>query len=591
MLRGLACALAAALIALPVAVERAVEQVRFNDHLGTFPVEVGLCHDGRSTLDTGLFGKVYWAQTGAFGLGAYARATGPPEAGGTLASYVDPKFIQANVALIDDPDRTVDAYAAELSSGLRQHLLRDELLAAALGGALLFVLVPRGPWASVSRRRQLATTAALVGVATALSRRRGRRAVRGLGLQRRSGHGLHHARRRPSVVREPRDARDRLAGQAVHRQEHPADQGGGPRLRGRGHAQLHLGAGTAGADLRPRTGERLVIAEADTQGSFVGVHVRTALYEALAASLGPDAISLRTIAGDVSSNGTVAEAAYIKAEAKVGGDVPVAAVGGDHDSTRTWQQMADDGIELPDLDTVEVDGFGSRAPTTGSTRHSSACLVTNEEGVTEEELGARLRKAVDDDSGEGQGRIVLLHQPDAVAGYLGLDDLTAVRALDGSLTAPYDDGIPDQPPGMVDIGHLHATDGPWVLWNTDGDEVTWTVVDQLGTAGGVENAPTFSRFSPPCRLPLKVLSVRLQYVDGRSGLETGFVTVELLARGGLHDLRAHRRRSPRREAAPDRRPARPTAPGIVLGVLGLTDGALDADLLEPHAGRRPGRSR
>ena len=41
--------------------------MRFNDHLGTFPVEVGLCHDGRSTLDTGLFGKVYWGQTGAFG--------------------------------------------------------------------------------------------------------------------------------------------------------------------------------------------------------------------------------------------------------------------------------------------------------------------------------------------------------------------------------------------------------------------------------------------------------------------------------------------------------------------------------------------
>jgi len=100
-----------------------------------------------------------------------------------------------------------------------------------------------------------------------------------------------------------------------------------------------------------------------------------------------------------------------------------------------------------------------------------------------------------------------------------------VRALDGSLTAPYDDGIPDQPPGVVDIGHLHATDGPWVLWNTDGDEVTWTVVDQLGTAGGVENAPTFGRFSTPLSAPLKVLSVRLQYVDGESGLETGFVTV------------------------------------------------------------------
>ncbi|MEP6814351.1 MAG: hypothetical protein ABI873_02230 [Marmoricola sp.] len=83
------CAVAAAVIAAPVAVERAIEQVRFSDDLGTFPVEVGLCHDGRSTLDTGLSGNVFWGQTGTLGFGAYARATGPPEAGGTLASYVN----------------------------------------------------------------------------------------------------------------------------------------------------------------------------------------------------------------------------------------------------------------------------------------------------------------------------------------------------------------------------------------------------------------------------------------------------------------------------------------------------------------------
>ncbi len=525
MLRGLVCALAAALIALPVAAERAVEQVRFSDHLGTFPVEVGLCHDGRSTLDTGLFGKVFWAQTGAYGFGAYARATGPPEAGGTLASYVDPKFIQANVALIDDPDRTVDAYAAELSSGLRQHLLRDELLAAALGGALLFVLVPRGPWAGVSRRRRRVTTAALVVVASALSVGAAGGLFAAWDCNNPSGAvytmpGVDHLSFGSPETREIASEVEPFIDKNTQR----------IKAEGRAYEDAATRSFTSAlarrrADLRPRTGERLVIAEADTQGSFVGVHVRTALYDALAASLGPGSISLRTIAGDVSSNGTVAEAAYIKAEAKVGGDIPVAAVGGDHDSTRTWQQMADDGIELPDFDTVEVDGLRVSGAHDREHKALFGVLVTNEEGVTEEELGARVRTAVDDDSGKGQGRIVLLHQPDAVAGYLGLDDLTAVRALDGSLTAPYDDGIPDQPPGVVDMGHLHATDGPWVLWNTGGDEVTWTVVDQLGTAGGVENAPTFSRFSTPVSAPLKVLSVRLQYLNGESGLETGFVTV------------------------------------------------------------------
>ena len=150
--------------------------------------------------------------------------------------------------------------------------------------------------------------------------------------------------------------------------------------------------------------------------------------------------------------------------------------------------------------------------------------MTNEEGVTEQELGTRLRSGRRR-RGQGTGRIVLLHQPDAVAGYLGLDDLTAVRALDGSLTAPYDDGIPDQPPGVVDIGHLHATDGPWVLWNTGGDEVTWTVVDQLGYGGWRGERTHVQPVLTPLSAPLKVLSVRLQYLDRESGLETGFVTV------------------------------------------------------------------
>jgi hypothetical protein len=200
--------------------------------------------------------------------------------------------------------------------------------------------------------------------------------------------------------------------------------------------------------------------------------------------------------------------------------VPVAAAAGDHDSVTTWQQLEDAGIELPDLSTVELDGLRVSAANDREHKTLFGGMVTNPSGISEQELGAKLRAEVDDAS-----RIVLLHQPDAAAGYLGFDDLGPVRDLDGDLTVPREDGIPDQVPGIVSVGHLHDPDGPWIIWNTDGDEVTWTVVDQLGTAGGVENAPTFNRFSTPTSMPLKPLSVRLQYVDTRSGLETGFATI------------------------------------------------------------------
>ncbi len=520
VLRFLVCGFAAAVIALPIAAERAVEQVGFADNLGTFPVEVGLCHDGRSTLDTGLFGKVYLAQTGAYGFGAYARATGPPEAGGTLASYVDPSFIQINVALIDDPDETVRAYAAELSSGLREHLARDELLAFLLGGAVLFSIVPRRPWGGVTPRRRVVVPLALVVVATAVS---GVVALRMFDSWDCSS---------PTGTEYTIPGVDRLAFGSPETREVAAQvkpfiekntariEAAGKKYEEAATSTFTAALATQAAEITPREGETMVLAEADPQGSFVGTRVRARMYDALEAAIGPDAISLRTIAGDVSSNGTVAEAGYIAAEAKVGGEVPVAAAAGDHDSTRTWTQMTSNDITLPDLKTVDIDGIRVSAANDREHKTLFGGMITNTAGISEQELGAKLRAAVDDEP-----QIVVLHQPDAAAGYLGLEDLDQVRALAHGRTAPYDDGVPDQPPGIVDIGHLHKTDGPWVLWNTDGDEVTWTVVDQLGTAGGVENAPTFSRFSTPLSAPLKLLTVRLQFLNVESGLETGYATV------------------------------------------------------------------
>ena len=104
-------------------------------------------------------------------------------------------------------------------------------------------------------------------------------------------------------------------------------------------------------------------------------------------------------------------------------------------------------------------------------------------------------------------------------------DTTAVAAPRAEETRVFDDGIHDLPPGTVDVGHLHEQQVPWVIWNTGGSEVTWTVVDQLGTAGGVENMPTFNRFSTPTSPPLKPLMVRLQYFDTASGLQTGYATL------------------------------------------------------------------
>jgi hypothetical protein len=58
------------------------------------------------------------------------------------------------------------------------------------------------------------------------------------------------------------------------------------------------------------------------------------------------------------------------------------------------------------------------------------------------------------------------------------------------------------------------------------------VVNQLGTSGGVENRPTFNRFSTPNSAPLEPLAVRLEYLNRKTGLQTGYVDVDCPTDGG-----------------------------------------------------------
>ena len=514
-----ACAGAAALISLPIALERSVEGVRFSDRLGTFPVEVSLCHNGRSTLDTGLLGKVFWSETGSYGFGAYARATGPPEAGGTLASYVDPAFIEANVALINDPSRVVTAYSGKFEDRLRARLLGVEIPAALVGGTALFLLLPRRRWREAPVRREVGVAVLLVLAATGTSG-----AASWLMFDRWSCNepvGVEYPLAADSKLSfaspETREVAVQVRPFIIKNLERSRQRASAYEVAARTSFAVALASRVS--DLVPRTGEQIVIAEADTQGSLVGTRVRSSLYADLLQALGPEAFAFRTIAGDVTSNGTVAEAGYVTSELEVFPDLPLVAVGGDHDSAATRQQLADSGARLPDPEPLEI----ADLLVSGADDHEHKTLfggiITNETGVTEQQLGAALREVVDSRPG-----IVVLHQPDAVAGYLGLDSLSLLGS-GGSATVPYNDGIPDLPPGIVDIGHLHEQQTPRVVWNTDGDQVTWTVIDQLGTAGGVQNSPTFNSFSTPTSPPLKPLMVRLQYVDTASGLETGYVTL------------------------------------------------------------------
>ena len=520
VVRWLGASVAAALVALPVVVEQAVEDVAIEESLGTLPVEVSLCHQDRSTLETGVLGDLHYDRASAFGFGIRARVTEPPVAGGTLASYVDPRFVRANLQFIDDPDATAASYADAFSSEIREKVGSVTVVLGLAGGLVVVVLLHLGPSAAVDRRRRTVLAALLggsllasCGAAAVLFARWPCNTEADPGYAYAPVPGLSFSS--PQTLEVARQIRPFLERNTARIEEQTREY-----LAATASSTARALAGRTAA-LRPRDGEVVVLAEADPQGSYVGTRVRTRLLDQLVGALGEEAVVMRTVSGDVTSNGTVAESDFVEAEAAVGGDLPVAAVAGDHDSEATAEQMVEHGMVVPDLTTAEVGGLEVSVANDVEHKALFGALVDNTSDLTEEELGARLREEVDAE----EAGIVLLHQPDAVAGYLGVDDLDVVRDSRASLTVPTEDGVPDVPPGTVNIGHLHDLDGPWVLWNTDGEETTWTVVDQLGTSGGVENRPTFNRFSTPVSLPLKDLSVRLQYVDTGTGLQTGFATV------------------------------------------------------------------
>jgi hypothetical protein len=519
----------------PVLAQSTVESLRFDDRLGTVPVEVGMVRNGYSVVDTGALGSVYLDRTGAWGWGVSLRVTGPPDAGGSLASYVDPKFVRANTATLTDTDSAGDAYANRLRGGFLQGFWLRSAVVGLVGGFLLLRIAHPVLLRAAGRRRALLAGAGATGLLLAST---------GLTIwQHRSWEGTHEPGQLYPMPEVAWLSFDSPQVREVAMQVRPFIDKNVTRLKQRAaeyqrfaEGSIRSGVPASARELRPREGERIVLAEADPQGSQVGTDVRRVLYEELRRTLGEGALAARTISGDVTSNGTVAEGRFVADEVDASGDLPVVAVKGDHDSPDTVAQLSDAGAEVLDREVVETEGLrfsGGEDPEFKSLFGGS---ISNPSGVSPTERGAQVREAVDRED-PGAAVHVLLHQNDAALGYLGMDDMGALRSLpggsDGDFTRPRDDGVDDLPPGSVTYGHWHESDGPWVVWNTDGDEVTWTLVDQVGTSGGVEEAPTFNRFSTPYSPPLKPIELRLHYVDTESGLVTGFVSVALSVTGEL----------------------------------------------------------
>jgi hypothetical protein len=526
----------AVVLTSPVIAQQTIEGVRFAERLGTVPVEVGVVRNGYSVVDTGALGTMYLERTGALGLGLSLRVTGPPDAGGTLSSYLDPAFVRANTATLSQPDQAREAYTDRLVDSFVDGFWPRALVVLLVGGFVLLRLAHPVLSRAGGRRRTLVAGAGALGLLAAST---------GLAaLQHQAWKGTEEPGRLYPMTQVPGLSFDSAQILEVAQQVQHFIDTNVTRLKQRAEGYQRLveasianGVPASAAELEPREGERIVVVEGDPQGSEVGTEARRVLYEELVEVLGEESLLARTISGDVTSNGTVAERPFVEDEVAASGDLPVVAVKGDHDSAATVEQLTNAGAEVPDREVVEVRGLRFAGGADPEFKSLFGGSVSNPSGVTPTERGEQVRAAVEEDD-PAQAVRVLVHQNESALGYLGLDDMDSLRAQsdpgdDATFTRPRDDGIPDVPPGSLTYGHWHESAGPWIIWNTDGDEVTWTLVDQVGTSGGVEEAPTFNRFSTPYSPPLKPVQLRLHYTDTETGLVTGFVSIELSTVGEL----------------------------------------------------------
>jgi len=518
------CLVAAAIISLPLALERGVERTQIRDSIGLVPARLALTGSSDSELRLGLLGTIRFpVSRGPIGMSVIAD--GPPtspDGGHGIASYVSPQMLQVYGGLFHDPGKAIRGYVDQLGDELQRQVLLAEVFYSLVGAGVLMVATYLVDPGLVDRlvARPWRTTG--LGVTVGLLASAGVAYVGFWQWAAASGDVSSVAYPLPSLDGTPAEGAVtdspvlRLAIEdAVPKIESLVDR---QELRTRAYTAA------AAAQLRalqrdmaaPRAGELAVMMQSDMHCNATMIALQRRVVELLDARYGQDTVSLLAISGDLSTNGTAAEGGCVADEAAVVGGAPVAAVTGNHDSETTVRQMKTAGMKVLTGSTETL--AGTRVLGAGDPNRTELFGPTAPRGdQTEESVGAATyRTAVAD-----HPDLVLLHEGYAVQSFLGsgVSDMRAFLDQRGSPTRWWADDVRDLPTGAVFYGHWHRDVPPRVVWNSDG---SWTLVMELNTSGGAIASPTLNHFSTPWSQPQQLASFPMVFRSRDSGLVTGY---------------------------------------------------------------------
>ena len=522
--RLLLCVVVAGLLGLPLAVSWAVTHTEVTAKIGTSPTTFTLSTQGHSEVRLGIAGTVFVPQSrGPLGVVATVDGPGDPGAGdGDLANYVRPEMLELYAGLFHDPEAAVSQYVELVEAELRRQLLVSVLAVALVGGVGLFVLrtlLP--PLRPAGRTRRDVARVGLAGVMVlAMTSGLAWMQLRGADGGRGPSSGVYEltalddslatgATTDSPVVRALLGGAVSKARVLVERQEdleRAYREVAGQSLEDQ--ADLMLG---------PEEGETAVMMQSDMHCSTTMTRLQRQVFSLLTEA--GTAPALLAITGDLTTNGTAAEGTCITAEAAIAGDAPVAAIGGNHETAASEEQMRDAGMEVLDGSVEEVGGvrlLGDSDPS--RTELFGGSELRGDEG--QDGQGRRLREVAADDRPD----LLLVHEAYAAQAFLEIESVSALLSSPATSmttppTDPDDDGVGDVPAGAVLYGHWHRSIEPRVLWNSDG---TWTLLMELDTTGGAVDTPTINNFSTPWSRPQQDASFPVLFLDEESRLVTGY---------------------------------------------------------------------
>lgn len=518
-LRLLFAVLLSGILTVPLAFAWAVNRSEVHELVGITPTTFSLTTSGHSELRLGVAGTVFLPiSRGPIGVIATVDGPGDPDIGnGDLASYATPEMLSLYSGLFHDPEPALKQYVDQLRDEFQQRLVLAIGTLALMGGLAAFALsyvvpVRRAPEDTAWRLRMAGAMGFVLLCTSTIAtlqmwpsnedaESEGVYALPALDGTVAEGSTTNSPVLRTLLL----DAAPRVR-TLISRQESNEENFRTAAAAGL-TAQIDALAG-------PNPGEVATLMQSDMHCNTSMIQLQRQVMAMLKEKFGPDVPALMAITGDLTTNGTAAEANCVQSIADIAEGAPVAAVTGNHESDVSVRQMRDAGMTV--LDGTEMELAGVSVLGEGDPMRSELFGPTSPRGdLDQADVGTNLF----DEATADRPDLVLVHEAYAAQAFIDVDNMREFLDGRGSVTTPYDDGIRDLPAGAIFYGHWHRDVEPRVVWNSDG---SWTLVMELGTAGGAVANPTFTRFSTPWSQPQQVATFPVVFLDEETRLVTGY---------------------------------------------------------------------